>query len=305
MSEPIFVTGAAGGSQGSTGHTIAMSLLKQGHKVRAFVHKLDARSSDLQNAGAEVVEGDLLSPASVRAAIEGTRRAYFTYPVADGLLEATTIFAAAAREVGLELIVNNSQLQDRPEAPSFRNLQHRLGDQILDWAQVGAVHLHAPPYFENLRALILRSVAEKDTIFLPWGDGSAAFPLVSADDVAAVAATLLASFAPPSRHAYDLIGETSTVNQIVDTLARVLQRPIRYVQITDEQWIAAVKDRINSHAVDHLSHLWRYFRTRTGDGKDRFRVTDSIRNVTGRNPLSLEQFFRRNIDAFGGLRQTA
>jgi NAD(P)H dehydrogenase (quinone) len=39
------------------------------------------------------------------------KRAYFTYPVADGLLEAATIFAAAARDAALELVVNNSQFQ--------------------------------------------------------------------------------------------------------------------------------------------------------------------------------------------------
>ena len=78
--------------------------------------------------------------------------------MADGLLEAVTIFAAAARDAGIDLVVNNSQFQGRPNdptfrdlqhAPSLRNLQHRLADRILDWAQVGAVHLQAPPYYEK------------------------------------------------------------------------------------------------------------------------------------------------------------
>jgi hypothetical protein len=33
-----------------------------------------------------------------------------------------------------------SQLQNTSVAPSFRNLQHRLADQIFDWAHVSAVH---------------------------------------------------------------------------------------------------------------------------------------------------------------------
>jgi hypothetical protein len=44
MSHPILITGAAGGAQGSTGRTIATTLLQQSIPVRAFVHKLDARS---------------------------------------------------------------------------------------------------------------------------------------------------------------------------------------------------------------------------------------------------------------------
>jgi uncharacterized protein YbjT (DUF2867 family) len=306
MSQPMLVTGAAGGIQGSTGHHVATLLMQQGLKVRAFVHKLDARSADLHEGGAEIVEGDLLKPESVRMALKGIRRAYFTYPVAEGLLEATTIFAAAARDVGVELIINNSQLQNTPDAPSFRNLQHRLADQILGWAHPGVVHLHAPPYFENLRALIARSVAEQASVFLPWGNGSAVFPMVSAEDVSRVAAALLSSSSAPSSHAYHLIGETLTVNAIIDTLGRVLQKRVRYVAISDEQWIEAVKGRTNVHALDHLSNLWRYFRTSGTQKNDKeFRVTESIRQLTGREPLSLEQFFRNNVEALGGLRRIA
>jgi uncharacterized protein YbjT (DUF2867 family) len=177
MTHPILVTGAAGGAQGSTGQHIASLLLEQGIPVRALVHKLDSRSDVLRKQGAEVLEGDLLQPASVQAALRNVKRAYFTYPVADGLLVAATVFAAAARNAGLELVVNNSQFQGMPDdpafrdlqhAPSFRNLQHRLADRIFDWAQVGAAHLQAPPYYENVRALVSRSVAEQSTVFLPW-----------------------------------------------------------------------------------------------------------------------------------------
>jgi len=176
MSHPILVTGAAGGPQGSTGRVIALLLLQQGISVRAFVHKLDARSDELRQQGAEIFEGDLLNPASAQQAMENVERAYFTYPVADGLLEAATIFAATARRFSLAMVVNNSQFQGTPDdsafrnlryAPSFRNLQHRLADRIFDWAQVGAVHLQAPPYYENVRALVSRGVAEQNTAFLP------------------------------------------------------------------------------------------------------------------------------------------
>jgi uncharacterized protein YbjT (DUF2867 family) len=108
MTHPILVTGAAGGTQGSTGRQIASLLMEKGIPVRALVHQLDSRSDGLRKLGAEVVEGDLLNPASVQAAMRDVERVYFTYPVADGLLEAATIFADAARDARLELVVNNS-----------------------------------------------------------------------------------------------------------------------------------------------------------------------------------------------------
>jgi uncharacterized protein YbjT (DUF2867 family) len=303
MSPQILVTGAAGGAQGSTGRRVASLLLEQGIPVRALVHKLDSRSDELRTQGAEVVEGDLLNPASVQAVMRGVKRAYFTYPVADGLLEAVAIFAAAARDAGVEL-VNNSQFQGRPgepafrdlqHPPSFRNLQHRLADRIFDWAQVGAVHLQAPPYYENVRALVSRSVAEQSTAFLPWGEDKTVIPVVGAEDVAGVAATLLANAGVPAQSVYALVSETPTVRDIIDTLGRAIGRPIRYVPITDEQWANAVKERLNPHALDHLSHLWQYFRR----GEDRYQPTDAIRTVTGRDPQRLEEFFRANAEAIG------
>jgi uncharacterized protein YbjT (DUF2867 family) len=303
MSRPVLVTGAAGGQQGATGRRVTSHLLERGIPVRAFVRKVDHRADEVRTEGAEIFVGDLLNPASVHEAMKDIRRAYFTYPVAYGLMEAATIFAALARNHGLELIVNNSQFQDTPDdnffrelvgAPTRRNLQHRLTDRVFDWADVGAVHIQAPPYYENVRALVSRTVSEKDTVFLPWGNGDAAFPLAGGEDVALVAATLLASRSLPSQRVYPLVSEALTVQQIVETLSKVLRRPLKYAPITDEQWASVVKERINPHAVDHLSHLWRYFRTR----EHQIRPTNVIREVTGRNPQTLEEFFRANIKSF-------
>jgi uncharacterized protein YbjT (DUF2867 family) len=304
MSHPILVTGAAGGTQGSTGRRVASLVMEQGIPVRALVHRLDSRSDDLRKQGAEVVEGDLLNPASVQAAMRNIKRAYFTYPVADGLLEAAAIFATAARDAALELVVNNSQFQGAPghpgfrdlqDAPSFRNLQHRLADRIFDGAQVRAVHLQGPPYYENVRTLISRSVAEKSTVFLPWGEDTTVIPLVGAEDVSRVAATLLANPGAPLKSSYALVSETPRVREMTEALGRAIGRPIRYVAITDEQWANAVEDRINPHALDHLTHLWQYFRR----GKEHFQTTDAIRVVTGRDPQTLEEFFRANAKTIG------
>lgn len=80
MSHPILITGAAGGPQGSTGRLVANILLTQGVSVRAFVHKLDARSDELRLQGAEIIEGDLLNPASVAAAYEGRETRFLYLP---------------------------------------------------------------------------------------------------------------------------------------------------------------------------------------------------------------------------------
>jgi len=56
-----------------------------------------------------------------------------------------------------------------------------------------------------------------------------------------------------------------------------------------------VKERSIPIALDHLTHLWQYFRK----GNDRFRGYRCIRMVTGRDPQTLEEFFRANAKAIG------
>jgi uncharacterized protein YbjT (DUF2867 family) len=201
-------------------------------------------------------------------------------------------------------VVNNSQFQGTPDdptyrdlryAPSIRNFQHRLVDRIFDWAKAGAVHIQAPVYYENVRALISHSVAAQDTAYLPWGDGSAAVPLAGAEDVAGVATALLANPGLPTETVYSLVSEALTVREVVETLGRALGRPIHYVPITDEQWADAVRDRLNPHALDHLSHLWQHFRR----NEQRYRTTDTVRAVTGHDAQTLEAFFRANAGFFG------
>jgi uncharacterized protein YbjT (DUF2867 family) len=253
--------------------------------------------SDLQSFGAEVVQGDLLDHGSVRGAMSGVRRAFFTYPVEAGLLDATAIFAEAARKAGVNLLVNVSQLRAREGVTSTpRQHQHWLSDEVFEWARVGAIHLRAAAFFENLRALVGNSVAEKDSMFLPWGEGDKIVPLIAGEDVARVAAGLLASQTRAPADAYYLIGELLTVNGMRDTISEVLGRPIQYYNITDEAWRKAAESRLNAHALEHLSHLWRSFRTR--NNTDDYVISDVIEKVGGRAPKSLIEFVRENRDAF-------
>lgn len=136
------------GATGFTGSAAAKVLLQKGFRVRALVHKDDERSRQLEAQGAEIVVGDLLDLRSVRRAFKGINRAYFCYPVAPGLVEATANFAPAALEAKAEFLVNISQRTSRPDALSNSALQHWLAERIFDWAGTPVVHLRPTAFNE-------------------------------------------------------------------------------------------------------------------------------------------------------------
>src|SRR4029077_14883755 len=132
---PILVTGAAG-QLGAVGRTVCGLLLDRGLPVRAMVRREDDRAAAFRAAGAEVVVGDLLEPADVYRVVSGCRRVYFGMSVSAGYLEATVTMAVAAREVGVDAVVNMSQMtvsqmSIQNTTSSGQQRQHWLGRQGL------------------------------------------------------------------------------------------------------------------------------------------------------------------------------
>jgi len=297
---PVLVTGAAGGLQGSTGFHVTRLLLDKGRPVRAFVHRLDDRSDRLRALGAEVVAGDLRDFRSVAAAMSGIRRAYFAYPVQEGLLDAAAAFAAAARSNGVEQVVNLSQwLQPGGEQPTPHQTRHWLVEQIFDRAEVGAVHLDATVFYENLCTWAAGSLARSGVIALPWGPETSAVPLVSGQDVARVAAAALAGPLLPSGTVVRLMAGGLTNKEIADTFGQILGWSVDYVEISEQEWADAASDiGANPVAVEHLTHLWRFLRSLPPEFKDFYHTSDAFQDFTGQPPQSLAEFLREHKDLF-------
>ncbi len=167
---PTFLIAGAGGRHGATGNYVVRQLLDRELRVRAFVFHADQRSEQLAALGAEIVVGDLRDITAVRGAMRGVARAYFTYPLAEGLLEATTVFAAAAKEAGAQAIVNMSQITAREDHPSPAARQHWLSERVLDWSGIGVTHLRPPFFLENFLTLA-KTVRNESKFFFPYGKG--------------------------------------------------------------------------------------------------------------------------------------
>src|SRR5882757_1336581 len=242
---PILVTGAAG-QLGAVGRTVCGLLLDRGLPVRAMVRREDDRAAALRAVGAEVVVGDLLEPADVHRVVSGCRRVYFGMSVSAGYMEATVTMAAVARELGVEALVNMSQmtvsqmsLQHTTSSPQQR--QHWLSEQALAWSGLPVVTIRPTVFLEGFfLRFVGPTVRDRGRIELPFGRGKTS--PVAAADVARVVAAVLADPGPHLGREYELTGPRSRdLHGIAREFSGALNREVTYIDIAPEGWEAGLK----------------------------------------------------------------
>jgi uncharacterized protein YbjT (DUF2867 family) len=301
-SEPILVTGAAG-QLGAVGRTVTGLLLDRGLTVRAMVRREDDRAAALRAAGAEVVVGDLLEPADVFRAVRGCRRVYFGMSVSPGYLEATVTMGVVARDIGVDALVNMSQMtvsqmDIHHTTPSPQQRQHWLGEQALGWSGLPVVTVRPTVFLEGFFLLLTGpSVRDRGRIELPFGRGKT--NPVAAADVARVVAAVLADPGPHLGRVYELTGPRS---QDVDGIAReysdALGREVTYADISPEEWERGLEGAgLPEHVRKHLVTMAALHRAGRYD-----RMADGVERVTGRPPMSVREFVSLHAEEFGGRR---
>jgi NAD(P)H dehydrogenase (quinone) len=291
---PRFLIVGAPGRHGATSKHAAHQLLAMGLPVRVLVRRADDRANELSQLGAEIAVGDLHDYQSVRAALEDVQRAYFTYPLEAGLLEATATFAAAAKQAGLQSVVNMSQITARPDHLSPAARQHWLAERVLDWSGIGVTHLRPPFFLENLGALCGATVGADGRIFLPYGEGRHA--PVAGEDCARVAVGILMN--PTAHHAKTYIptGHTPlSMAEIAEIFTRVLGRPVQYIDIPVESWRGALSELpdISPFLIEHLSRV----AVSHQDGEMDL-LTDVVETIGGAKPMTVEGYIAANRAAF-------
>jgi NAD(P)H dehydrogenase (quinone) len=299
-SGPILVTGAAG-QLGGVGRTVTELLLKRGFSVRAMVRREDERAAALRAAGAEVVVGDLLEPTAVYPAVNGCRRIYFGMSVSTGYLEATAIMAACTREIGVEALVNLSQmtvsqmsLQNMTPSPQQR--QHWLCEQVLAWSRLPVVTIRPTMFLESLIPLAARGVRERGRIEVPFGNGKTS--PVAAADVARVVAIILADPAPHVGKLYELTGPKSQdMHGVAREFSDALKREIAYVDIPPEILEQELKRLgMPEHVAHHVMTMGELHRAGRYD-----RLADGVQRVTGQPAMNVREFVSHHADQFGGI----
>lgn len=274
------------GATGFTGRKTVEILLEKDIPVRALVRTDDQRAEELRKLGAEVVIGDLLSLNDLRAALEGIETAYFVYPIAPGLIDATARFALAAQEAGVKSVVNMSQISARRVAKSNAALDHYTAERVFDWSGLAMTHLR-PTYFSQwlIYPHWRQHIVERGEIRLPFGDGRHA--PIAAEDQARLIAAILEN---PQAHAgktYNLNGPVELSQQgVADAVGEVLGRTITYVPISLEQYDREMAEAgLPAFLRQHLVEVAQDYQHGVFAGED-----GVIREITGQAPMTVQAF---------------
>lgn len=278
-------------ANGDTGRPMVQYLLERGLTVRAMVRKDDARAKRLRDSGAEVVVGDLLSLRDIRTALHGVQRAYFNFPVAEGLVEAAVMFAQAAREAGLELIVNMSHIQSRPAARSKATQNHWLSEQIFDWSGVPTTNLRVTFFMEWLT--YIAELIRNGRYVMPF-DADSRFAPIAGHDIASTAATILAG---PQEHAgrtYVLTGPVEySHRELAAEAGRVLARNLPFEKVTVTTFLELIG------AADDTAKL-RHFEAVTVDQREGrlAGISDAAPSIIGCPLRTVEDFINEHRSLF-------
>jgi NAD(P)H dehydrogenase (quinone) len=284
----ILVTAASG----KTGTATALQLLAGGYPVRAMVRREDARTERLRTAGAEITVGSLEDLADLRRCLSGVHRAYFCPPLLAGTLRRATLFAAAAQEVRLEVVVALSQWVADPLHPALHAREKWLSNHVLQTAGVDLVTV-APGWFADNYMAVLEPVAQFGLMAMPLGDGLNAPP--SNEDIARVIVGALTDPGPHIGNSYRPTGPRLLApSDIAATFATVLGRRVSYKNVSLTTFVkAAAALGYPDYVITQLYwFLQDYQRNAFGRGAP----TEAVLEVGGSPPEDFEQIVRRYVN---------
>jgi uncharacterized protein YbjT (DUF2867 family) len=290
----ILVTGATGLS----GSAMIREFARQRAPVRALVRNR-AKAHELEMLPTvEVVEGDMLRPETLRAALDGVDHVLMISSARERMVQTQCMFIDAAREAGVRHVVKFSGKESgigfNPN--NFRSTwEHEHIEDYLENSGLAWTHLRPSQFMQFYLPQAPTGVdVAASALLLPMEN--ARLSPVDIEDIAKVAFALLHSEGHEGK-SYDMTGpEALTMTEVAERISQATGKPFRYVKIRLEEkrqaWLAA---GIPSERVDTVSEVVSERRECAES-----RVYLGTHAAFGVHPTTFAEFARRNAAVFRG-----
>jgi uncharacterized protein YbjT (DUF2867 family) len=278
------------GATGTNGREVVLRLAAAGQRVRAMVRN-PFKAGDLRIENVELTQGDLDDPGSVDAALAGVGSAFFVASVDPRYAGWFGNFLAAAQRSDSPHVVKFSGMGASIDSPSEILRQHGETDRALTDSGLPYTILRPNSFYQNL-LWSAGTIKDHGAFYLPIG--SARQSLVDVRDIAAVAVEVLTG-AGHEGNTYVITGPDSlSYHEVADKLSAVLGRSIRYVDVPPaaalDSMLQSGMPEWNARAVAELYGVFA-----AGQAAE---TTNTVGQITGRAPISFDQFARDHAAAF-------
>lgn len=291
----ILVTGA----RGKVGSLLILNLTNLGADVRALVRD-ESKAQGLQDAGVEVVVGDLEEPYTLDAAFRGVDKVFLITPPNPNQVIQAKNGIQAARRSGSPTIV-------RLSAKAVRNMPGALPWVLVQHAEIdGELRASGVPYtilkphnFMQNTLMAAQTVASEGIVYMPFKDGKVG--MIDVRDIAELAAKVLTEDGHQGQ-TYTLTGPASiSFHDVASGLSKVLCKEVRYIDVPLE---AAREAMISMGLSEWFADALGEYTTAFGEGYGDF-TTNDVEQVTGHPARSYETFARDFAQVFGGAARQA
>lgn len=275
----ILVTGASG----TVGSEVVKALGASGAKVRAGYR---TRPQNIPE-GVESVALDFDKPETIRPALKGVDTLFLL----SNMVEPERNVVDEARRAGVRRIVKLSVIGADKEAYTLGRW-HRAVEKHIEASGLAWTFLRPAGFMQNFVNHMGETIRSQSAMYSSAGESAGSH--IDARDVGAAAARVLTGQGHEGK-AYELTGPAAlTYGQVAEILSRVLGRTIRYVPISPDQFKqAAMATGMPEVYADAVVDINRYY---IAGGLTR--VTGTVRELTGRDPIAFEQFAKDYADKF-------
>jgi len=283
----ILITGITG----TVGSSVMEAVRKMGQPFRAMVRdEVDARKAP---AGTSTVVADFADRESLHRALAGMDTVFLVCSPIPQLVELEGNAIDVCKEQGVRHVVLNSALGAGDYPKSFPSWHRKVEDK-LKATGLGYTILRPNSFMQNIVAYNAPSIRAQRAFYAAMGDAKLSF--IDVRDVGAVAALPLLA---PEAHAgktYELNGpEAVSYDEVAQRIARIVSRAVQFVDIPEDAQRKAMLDMgMPEWQVNALLDLQQYYSKLQKGGE----VTDTLANLLGHSPRTLDQFLEENKDSF-------
>lgn len=287
MGKTILVTGATG----TIGSILVEKLAAAGAPARALVRSLE-KAEGIERLGLEAVLGDLDKPETLKPALEGIEKVFLLSAPDPRQAELQSNLVQAAKASGVRHIVKLSVIGigSGLESISLGRL-HRQTEEEIERSGMQYTHLRPNGFMQN-NLRFAGTIKSQGVFYAPYGETKVSD--VDARDVASVAHSTLTEDGHEGK-VYEITGpEALSYDDMAREFSSALGHEVRYVEVPVETAREAMVGMgMQTWLVDALVELFNFYRDGRAD-----QVTDTVREVTGREPITFAQFARDYAGAF-------